>query len=76
MSGTQHGVPNKGNRSAPIRSSMQTFLFPSALFLLATAVAQADDTLAIPESVTGILAQRCVDCHSGDSPEGDVRLDT
>lgn len=37
--------------------------------------ATADDHLAVPDTVLAVLTQRCVDCHSAESAEGDVRLD-
>ena len=55
---------------------MPTFLVATVLSVPASAEAPADETFAIPGSVTKVFAGRCVDCHSGWSPEGDVRLDT
>ncbi len=55
---------------------LQTFLFAVALSVSAGADSVADETFTVPGSVTKVLAGRCVDCHSGDEPEGDVRLDT
>ncbi len=39
------------------------------------ASARADDNFKIPSDVSQVLGQRCLDCHSDDSAEGDVRLD-
>ncbi len=64
------------SRSISTESRMQTHFIALAVFVSIFAAARADDTFAVPESVTKVLAGRCLDCHSGDSPEGDVRLDT
>lgn len=55
---------------------MQTILFVVVFSVSASADALADEAFIIPGRVTKIFAERCVDCHSGDAPEGDVRLDT
>ena len=39
------------------------------------AAAKAEDTLSVPSGVASLLEQRCLDCHSDDLSEGDVRLD-
>lgn len=36
---------------------------------------QAPSNLASPSDVQAIINSRCTDCHSGDSPEADVRFD-
>ena len=55
-------------------SKLATF---TSLLLAASlpAVLDADDAFAVPENIEAVLTSRCVDCHSGDSPEGDVRFD-
>jgi len=58
----------------------------SSRFLLALVVAtttivftsdqaSADDAFVAPDHVAKLLSHHCLDCHSGDSAEGDVRLD-
>lgn len=37
--------------------------------------ARADEALAVPDNVSAVFREHCLDCHSGDSAEGDVRLD-
>jgi hypothetical protein len=36
---------------------------------------RADETFSVPGTASTNLAKRCLDCHSGDSAEGDVQLD-
>jgi len=64
------------SRSISTESRVQTLFIASAIFVSLCAAARADDTFAVPESVTKVLAGHCVNCHSGNEPEGDVRLDT
>jgi hypothetical protein len=42
----------------------------------ACATSRADDSFAVPKNVTSVLNARCIDCHSGDLAEGNVRFDT
>ena len=35
----------------------------------------ANDSFAVPGGVASVLHQHCLDCHGGDSAEGDVRFD-
>ena len=56
-------------------------MFISRLFLLVIAVSscgtmKAADSFTVPETAERVLRRSCMDCHSGDSSEGDVRLDT
>ncbi len=54
---------------------MWSRLFALVVVASASAAALADDTFTVPSSIATVFDQRCIDCHSGDSPEGDVRLD-
>lgn len=38
-------------------------------------VSASEADFSVPESVQAVIAKHCVDCHSGDSAEGDVRFD-
>lgn len=49
--------------------------FTLALAALTTTVAQADAPWSVPSDIAMVLTHRCMDCHSGDYAEGDVRLD-
>ncbi len=51
-------------------------MFVTAILVSVCSAAQADDTLTVPNAVTKIFDQRCLDCHSADVAEGDVRLDS
>ncbi len=53
---------------------MSSRLLALVIFASACAAAQADETFTVPDSVAKVFAQRCADCHSGNSPEGEVRL--
>ncbi len=53
----------------------------SRLFMMVMAVAacrtpQAAESFAVTENAASLLDRYCIDCHSGDSSEGDVRFDT
>lgn len=37
---------------------------------------QADDSFVVPNSVAMVFQKHCMNCHSGESAEGEVRLDT
>lgn len=50
-------------------------LFAMAMVASACATAQAADAFAVPAGAAKVLSQHCLECHSGDSAEGDVRLD-
>ena len=60
------------------RTRIGTLAYPLALAVVISQVAPspADDAFAVPTSVAKILQKHCADCHSGESPEGDVRIDT
>ncbi|NDH94517.1 MAG: hypothetical protein EBZ13_08310, partial [Planctomycetia bacterium] len=55
------------------------WLFTSGCLAMAVAVrgqiAAASGPVPIPETIRAILAERCLDCHSGASPAADVDLD-
>lgn len=53
--------------------SLRFFALVIAASLLASA--RAENTFAIPSDVAAVFSQSCLDCHSDDSAEGDVRLD-
>jgi hypothetical protein len=53
----------------------------SRLFMMVTVVStcaavQAADAFEVPKSAASVLDQHCIECHSGGSAEGGVRLDT
>ncbi len=58
----------------PLASIAATLLL-AGIVLASAHPATATDRLVVPPSVLAVLTQRCMDCHSGDSAEGDVRLD-
>lgn len=52
----------------------------ASLLLLAVVTSQstqlqADDSFTVPSSVANILEKHCMDCHSDETAEGDVRFD-
>ena len=55
--------------------SMLPRFLPLAIAVSMMASTRADDTFAIPGGVASVLETRCLDCHSVDLAEGDVRLD-
>jgi len=68
-----------------IRLQSHTHLLPrNALFAMfaigtwlnaLTSLGQEQTPLNLPEEIHAIVTSRCMDCHSGDSAEADVRLD-
>lgn len=46
-----------------------------AMLLSAASFSTANDRLTVPPLVGAVLTERCIDCHGGDTAEGDVRLD-
>jgi hypothetical protein len=56
-------------------SMLMSRLFAMAIVVSACATAQADDSLIVPKNVASVLHQRCIDCHGGESAEGNVRFD-
>lgn len=50
-------------------------IFCACVILLSTSVLATADDSGIPAGITKLLSGNCVDCHSGESAEGDVRLD-
>jgi hypothetical protein len=50
-------------------------IFALLLLILVGTITQAEDTLNVPPDVVAVLSQSCIDCHSGEFAEGDVRLD-
>jgi hypothetical protein len=55
--------------------AIATTLLLIGIILPSACTATADDRFAVPHNVLAVLTQRCIDCHSADSAEGDVRLD-
>ncbi len=48
-----------------------------ALFLATTPITQADQTpVTFDKSIQPFLTQHCIECHEGDKPKADLRLDT
>lgn len=45
------------------------------LILVPQYQAQANESFEIPAQIRAVLAEACFDCHGGDSPEAQVRLD-
>ncbi len=39
-------------------------------------LATADDSIVLPENVANVIERYCIECHEGDPPSGNVRLDT
>ena len=50
-------------------------LFAVVMVASACAVARADDTFTVPNSAARVLQQKCIDCHAGESAEGNVQFD-
>ncbi len=51
-------------------------LFAMVIVVSACATARADDSFTVPKNAASVLRQRCIDCHGGESAEGNVRFDT
>ena len=51
-------------------------LFVMVIVVSACAAARADDSFTVPKNAASVLHQRCIDCHDGESAEGNVRFDT
>lgn len=47
-----------------------------AVVALQATPSQASDAFVAPSSVASVFQKHCLECHSGDSAEGNVRLDT
>ncbi|NCA11211.1 hypothetical protein EBR56_05290, partial [bacterium] len=41
-----------------------------------TPALEADEPATMPDAVHAVIAARCLDCHTGDTAEAGVRLDT
>jgi len=54
---------------------MSSRLLEIAVFLSVCGSTFASDTFRLPDNVSQVLKQSCLDCHSGGESEGDVRLD-
>lgn len=57
-------------------------LLPRSLFLLVCitritpVTASAEEDFQVPQPIAGLLQAHCADCHSGDSPEAGIAVDT
>ncbi|MFN3150293.1 DUF1588 domain-containing protein [Bremerella sp.] len=58
-----------------MKRSILLCVFVLALAASTNTSAYAGDSLGIPKDVSSVLVQSCLDCHSDDSAEGDIRLD-
>jgi len=56
--------------------SQAIFLTYFVAILVAPVFADEPQAWLLPSEINEVVSNRCVDCHSGDSAEGDVRLDT
>lgn len=54
--------------------NMRKRLYIFVVALLTTAALRADDSFSLPEKITEVVSNRCIDCHGEDVAEGDVRL--
>ena len=60
--------------SVNVHYAASSFLCALVILVSTDAFAQADEP-AIPQSISKVLSGNCLDCHAGESAEGDVRLD-
>ncbi len=51
------------------------FAYSITFALLGSRTSIGKPTFNVPAEVQNIFAEKCLDCHTGDSPEGDLRLD-
>ena len=60
-----------------LRTYQRVLLLLSILAVSAPAALAEDATsmLVVPKEVQSVFENRCIDCHGGEEPEGDVRLD-
>lgn len=56
-------------------SILMSRLFVMAIVVSACATAQAADSFAVSRSAASVLNRYCIECHGGESAEGNVRLD-
>ena len=66
----------KRNMRRPRRFFAATLMTGWLLAGVPVSADEASQQRLVPEQVQAVLANRCLDCHAGESPEGDVRLDS
>ena len=68
----------------PVSQEIGNMLFRLFTLVIAVSIsslttistARSEEIFSLPSGVATVLNQSCIDCHSGDSAEGDVQLDT
>ena len=68
----------------PVSQEIGNMLFRLFTLVIAVSIsslttistARSEEIFSLPSGVATVLKQSCIDCHGGDSAEGDVQLDT